>query len=75
MKQIIEQAAAHLGQSVSEFAVSTLVRSAHEVIQQCDLTELSKRDRDIFIALLDDVDTQPKEALVVAAEKYKQRMD
>ncbi len=75
LKQVIEQAAGHLGQTVSEFAVSTLVRSAHEVIEQHDRTELSNRDRDIFLAMLDDADAEPNEALAAAAEKYKQRMD
>ena len=75
LKQIIEQAAGHLGQTVSEFAVSTLVRSAHEVIGQHDRTELSNRDRDIFLAMLDDADAEPNAALAAVAEKYKQRMD
>ncbi len=75
LKQVIEQAAGHLGQTVSEFAASTLVRSAHEVIEQHDRTELSNRDRDIFLAMLDDADAEPNEALAAAAEKYKQRID
>ena len=75
LKQVIEQAAGHLGQTVSEFAVSTLVRSAHEAIEQHDRTELSNRDREIFRAMLDDADAEPNEALAAAAEKYKQEMD
>ena len=75
LKVVIEQAAGYLGQSVSEFAVSTLVRSAHDVIEQHDRTELSKKDRDIFLAMLDDVDAVPNAELVIAAEKYKQEMD
>lgn len=43
LKQIIEQAAAQLGQSVSDFAISTLVKNARAVIQQHDITELSSR--------------------------------
>lgn len=74
LKHIIEQAAGHLGQSVSEFAVSTLVQTAHDVIEQHDRTELSIRDRDIFLALLDDADAKPNEALVAAAEKYKKEL-
>jgi len=34
LKQTIEQAAAVLGQSVSEFAVSTLVEFARKVLQE-----------------------------------------
>jgi uncharacterized protein (DUF1778 family) len=75
LKQLIEKAAGHLGQTVSEFAVSTLVRTAHEVIDQHDRTELSKRDRDIFLAILDDVDAEPNEALLSAADQYKKQVD
>jgi len=75
VKSVIEQAAGYLGQSVSEFAVSTLVRSAHDVIEQHDRTELSKKDRDTFLAMLDDVDAVPNDGLARAAEKYKQEMD
>ncbi len=74
LKQVIEQAADHLGQSVSEFAVSTLVRTAHEVIEQREWTDLSNRDRDVFLAMLDDVDAAPNDALVAAAGKYKKEM-
>ena len=75
LKEVIEQAARHLGQTVSEFSVSTLLRTAHEVIEQHERTELSNRDRDIFLAMLDDADAEPNEALAAAAEKYQQRMD
>lgn len=75
LKHIIEQAAGCLGQSVSEFAVSTLVRSAHDVIEQYDRTELSNRDRDIFLTMLDDADDVPNAVLATAAEKYKKEMD
>jgi uncharacterized protein (DUF1778 family) len=75
LKRLIEQAATQSGQSVSEFALSTLVRSAHDVIQQHDRTALSNRDRDIFVAMLDNVEAQPNEALAAAAETYKRHMD
>jgi len=74
LKQLIEQAAGHLGQTVSEFAVSTLVRTAEEVIKQHDRTELSNRDRVIFLAMLDDLDAEPNETLVAAAEKHKKKI-
>lgn len=74
LKQTIEQAAAELGQSVSEFAVSTLIRQAQEVIQQSQQTRLSNRDRNRFLKALDDVDVQPNEALKSAAKKYKKRL-
>ena len=75
VKSVIEQAAGYLGQSVSEFAVSSLVRSAHHVIEQHDRTELSRKDRDIFLAMLDDVDAVPNADLARAAEQYKREMD
>lgn len=71
LKQIVERAAGHLGQTVSEFAVSTLVRTAHQVIEQHDHTRLSNRDRDIFLAVLEDADAVPNRALRKAAKRYK----
>jgi uncharacterized protein (DUF1778 family) len=70
-KQTIELAAAELGQTVSDFAVSTLVRKARRVLREMSITRLSNRDRDIFIAMLDDVESQPNERLLKAAANYK----
>lgn len=74
LKELIEQAATELGQSVTEFAVSSLVRDAREVIQQSQQTRLTNRDRRIFLAMLDDVDARPNAALKAAARKYKRRL-
>ncbi|MGH9172717.1 MAG: DUF1778 domain-containing protein [Vicinamibacterales bacterium] len=74
LKQSIEQAAAELGQTVSEFAVSTLVREARDVIEQSRQTRLSNRDRDLFIKLLDEADARPNEALKAAARKYRKQL-
>jgi uncharacterized protein (DUF1778 family) len=71
LKTVIEAAAAHLGQSVSDYAVSTLVQNAQTVLRQHDVTVLSDRDRDIFIALLEDADAKPNKALMDAAKRYK----
>jgi uncharacterized protein (DUF1778 family) len=71
LKQLVAEAAAQLGQSVSDFAVSTLVQTAHQVIQRRALTDLSNRDRDAFIALLDDADAGPNKALTEAADRYR----
>ena len=71
IKQLIEEAAAQLGQSVSDFAVSTLVQMAHQVIQRQAITDLSNRDRDVFLALLDDADVGPNKALTEAAKRYR----
>jgi len=74
LKEVIEEAAATLGQSVSEFAVSTLVRQARTVIEQRNVTVLGDRDRDRFIALLDDADARPNPALLKAAKRYKKHL-
>ncbi len=74
LKAVIEEAAAALGQTVSDYAVSTLVRNSRTVLQQSSVTMLSDRDRDRFIAALDDVETKPNGALVSAAKRYKRRM-
>jgi uncharacterized protein (DUF1778 family) len=71
LKQTIEEAASRLGQSVSDFAVSTLVQSARNIIEQENITRLSKTDRNVFLSLLDDKDACPNEALAAAARKFK----
>ena len=74
LKEVIEEAAASLGQSMSDFAVSTLVQQARSVIEQRNITTLSNGDRDRFIALLDDADARPNAALVKAAKRYKKNL-
>ena len=69
-KALIEQAAAITCQSVSDFAASTLVRTAREIVARYQETRLSDRDRDLFLALL-DADGEPNEALKRAAEEYQ----
>jgi uncharacterized protein (DUF1778 family) len=73
LKETIEEAAACLGQSVSDFAVSTLAQTARNVIEQHQVTRLSNRDRETFMALLDDADAQPNRALRSAAKRYNAR--
>ena len=70
LKQVIEVAAAQLGQSVSDFAVSTLVRTARDIIRQQNITDLSNRDRDVFVAMLNDADAKPSQAITDAAQRY-----
>ncbi len=69
LKDTIEQAAAQQGQTVSDFAVSTLARTAKKIVRAAQVTELSNRDRDIFLALLDS-DAKPNKALIAAARRY-----
>lgn len=74
LKQTIEEAAAALGQTVSEFTVSTIVREARQVLQEARVTRLSNRDRDRFLAALDAADAKPNRALRAAARRYKKRL-
>ena len=74
LKQTIEEAAIQLGQTVSDFAVSTLVQTARKVIAERDVTDLSRRDRDAFVASLDDRSAKPNKALADAAKRYKKQV-
>jgi len=73
LKRTIEEAAAVLGQTVSEFAISAAVREARHVIQDAQVTRLSNRDRDAFLSALDAADAKPNDALKKAARRYKRR--
>jgi len=73
LKQTIEQAAAVLGQSITDFTISTVVREARHVIQDAQVTRLSNRDRDAFLAALESTDPKPNNALKAAARRYKRR--
>jgi len=53
-KNLIEQAASLLGQSVSAFAISTLVAEAGRVVEESTVLRLSNRDRDAFLAALEN---------------------
>ena len=71
LKQTIEDAASALGQTVSEFAISTLIREARQVLQDAEITRLSNRDRDRFLKALDSADAKPNAALKSAARRYR----
>lgn len=73
LKRTIEEAASALGQTVSEFAISTVVREARQILQDAQVTRLSHRDRDRFLAALDAVDAKPNAALKAAARRYGKR--
>ena len=74
-KELIEEAAARLGKSTTDFAVSTLVREARNVVEENSVTHLTVRDRDLFITLFDDANAEPNEALKAAAKQYEQDID
>lgn len=71
LKPLVEQAAALCGQSLGDFAISTLLENAERIIHQHHVTELSNRDRDIFMAMLDD-DSHPSDAVLASAQRYKE---
>lgn len=73
LKEIIEEAATAMCQTVSDFAISTLVQAARQVVEQRQITELTNRDRDLFLALLDDSSRKPNKALKDAAAQYRKR--
>ena len=74
LKKTIEEAAAHMGQTVSDFAVSTLVRTARGILHDQQVTRLSERDRQLFVEMLDDPSTKPNQALVKAARRYRKQV-
>jgi len=74
LKKTIEDAAAEMGQSVSDFAISTLVQTARRILLEQQVTRLSERDRQRFVAMLDDESSQPNDALVKAAKRYKKQV-
>ena len=73
LKEVIEEAATAMGQSVSDYAIATLVKSSQTVLQQSQTTVLSNRDRKTFMTMLDDSDAKPNRALTEAAKRYKKR--
>jgi uncharacterized protein (DUF1778 family) len=74
LKKTIEDAAAEMGQSISDFAISTLVQTARKILHDQQVTRLSERDRQMFVAILDDESSKPKDALVKAAKRYKKQV-
>jgi uncharacterized protein (DUF1778 family) len=68
-KDLIEQAAGFLGQTISAFTVATLVRQAEQVVERFGMLRLSDRDRDAFLAALDNA-PQPSAKLRKAAKRH-----
>lgn len=73
-KKTIEDAAAEMGQSISDFAISTLLQTARKILHDREVTRLSERDRQLFVAMLDDESSKPNDALVKAAKRYKRQV-
>lgn len=74
LKSVIEEAAAATGQSVSDFVLSILLQESRSVLQKCQITQLSNRDRDKFIAMLDTVECRPNRVLAKAARNFRKRI-
>ena len=74
LKKMIEDAAAQTGQTVSDFAISTLVQASRRILHEQQVTRLSEWDRRLFVEMLDDESTRPNEALVKAAKRYKKQV-
>ncbi len=74
LKKTVEDAAAQTGQSVSDFAISTLVQASRRILQEQLVTRLSERDRQLFVEMLNDESTRPNAALIKAAKRYKRQV-
>jgi len=70
IKDRIEKAATLSGKSITDFAVSALSDTADEVLERYRAAELSDRDRDIFLSLLDRA-AKPNKVLRRAAKTHK----
>ena len=75
LKQLVEEAAAALGQSVSDFAISSAVREARQVLAETQVTHLTNRDRDRFLEAINAVDARANDSLKEAAKRYGERLD
>jgi uncharacterized protein (DUF1778 family) len=74
LKKTIEDAAVQTGQSVSDFAISTLIQESRRILHEEQVTRLTERDRQLFSEMLDDGSTKPNSALVKAANRYKKQV-
>ena len=72
-KDLIEQAAGLLGQTVSAFTVSTLVSEAERVVDRFGSLRLSDRDRDAFLSALDKAPA-PNAKLRRAARQHARKV-
>ncbi|HEX8674237.1 MAG TPA: DUF1778 domain-containing protein [Longimicrobium sp.] len=71
LKELIELAAIHTGQTVNSYAISTLVRDARRIIQDQHITYLSERDWEIFMDLIDNP-PPPNDALIRAMQHHRE---
>ena len=69
-KEKIEQAAVVSHQTVTDFVVTSLMRASEEALERQQIIRLTNRDRDLFLAALED-DVRPNRALRKAADRFK----
>jgi uncharacterized protein (DUF1778 family) len=70
-KELIARAAMYSGETLTGYALSTLVREARRVVQEHEVTTLSAVDRELFLRLLDDPPAVP-EALRRAVGRHSE---
>lgn len=70
-KSLIERAASIQGQTISGFAIATLVKAAEEAIERETVRTLSARDSEMFLAMLSS-DKAAGKTLKTAARRYKE---
>ena len=73
-KEVLEQAASLRGQSLSAYALSTLVENARQVIERANRLEVTARDHRHFLLTLDRQES-PNRALAEAARDYHDYQD
>jgi uncharacterized protein (DUF1778 family) len=71
-KALIEQAAAVIGQSLTDFAKASLLRCAQEALDAHNRILLAQEDRVAFMAMLER-ESEPTPAMKRAIERYKDR--
>ena len=72
IKLRIDQAAAILGQDLTEFATSTLSQRANDVIEKNEEFVLTQAERKFFMDYLaGDYDPKPSQKTIEATERYK----
>lgn len=74
LKKTIEDAAAQTGQTVSDFAISTLIQASRRILREQQVTRLSARDSELFARMIDDDTRKPNAALVKAVKDYKKQV-
>lgn len=73
IKARVEDAALASGLTVSDFAINVLLNSADAVLEKHEGRQLSGRDRDAFLKMLDD-DSASAEDMTDAVREYRSRV-